>query len=96
MDKRPDLDALLRHPLMQAVDHELDAVEGGVWARIHREHFTAGARRFHNSSLMLSIAVALVAGVWLAKPHISPEAPEWSAFSPHAPFAPSTLLEQRQ
>lgn len=93
MDERPHIDLLLRHRLMQAADHGLDAVESGVWARIHREHFHAGARRLHTSSLVLSISLGLIAGVWIATPNIGPATAEWSAFSSHAQFAPSTLLE---
>lgn len=93
MNERPRIDLLLQHLLMQTADHELDAVEGGVWARIHREHFHARTRQLHNSTLALSVSLALITGAWLATPNFSIGATEWSAFSPHAQLAPSTLLE---
>ena len=93
MDERPHIDLLLQHRLLQAADHGLDGVESGVWTRIHRQHLHAGARRLHTSSLVLGISLGLIAGVWQARPHIAPPTAEWSAFSSHAQFAPSTLLE---
>ncbi|MGE0665775.1 MAG: hypothetical protein AB7O49_04365 [Sphingomonadales bacterium] len=93
MDKRPHIDALLQHHLLQTADQELAGVEAGVWAKIHREYFHASARQLHRSTLALSVSLALIAGAWFATPVFSTGTPELSAFSSRPYLAPSTLLE---
>lgn len=93
MNQRPHIDLLLQHRLMQAADHELQAVEGDVWARIQREQFHARTRQLHNSTLALSVSLALITGAWFATPNFSIGTTELSAFSSQAQLAPSTLLE---